>query len=341
MIAFMKNIFLPIAIVLLSSGVLLSQDPYFSQYFTSPMTLNPALIGKGSSATRVMATHRTQWWGSIGSAFVTSSISAEMPIATKKNQNNQLAIGLMGLTDASNAGLLKNNYFSVGVAYNLALNKAGTQTFGAGLVGTYGNRLLDQSKFLFQSQFSSFGFIRSINANDPIQLPRRSYFDVAAGVHYRSVGKKWDINLGASAYHIAQPDISAYESSSFFLRARLNLQAGLTRKITGGDELHFSSLFTKYGNTNVLTYGGIYKYKIQGNHPIKSVNAGVFHRVDDSFVAYSALEGQRWAVGFTYDFIHSAVRTYYNSVQSTEISFCYFVRSKKKPVFAPQQKFYY
>lgn len=338
----MKRIYVSLVmVILLKSGGLFAQDPYFSQYFTSPMTLNPALIGKGVPSTRVLATQRSQWWGAAGAAYVTSTVSAEIPLATKANENNQLAIGLMGLTDASNGGLLKNNYFSAGVAYNLALDKSGNKTFGGGFMATYGNRLLDQSKFLFQSQFSSFGFIRSIAANDPIQLPQRNYFDVSAGVHYRSVGKKWDFNLGASAYHLAQPDISAYDAATYSMRMRLNVQMGLARKFKGGDELDFSSLLTRYGYTTVATLGGIYKYKIQGDHIISRLNAGILYRMDDSFIGYTALEGQRWSFGLAYDFIKSDVKTYYNSVQSMEISFCYFMKSKKKPFKVPAQQFFY
>jgi type IX secretion system PorP/SprF family membrane protein len=338
----MKRIYVSLVmVILLKSGGLFAQDPYFSQYFTSPMTLNPALIGKGVTDTRVLATHRSQWWGSTGAAFVTSTVSAEIPLASKKNENNQLALGLMALTDASNGGLLKNNYFSAGFAYNVALDREGKQSFGGGLMATYGSRLLDQSKFLFQSQFTSFGFIRAIPANDPIQIPKRNYFDVAAGIHYRSVGKKWDFTVGASAYHLAQPDITAYNAASYSMRMRVNAQMGLSRKFKGGDEMHFTSLMTRYGYTNVYTIGAIYKYKVQGEHAVTRLNGGILYRVDDSYVGYTALEGQRWGLGVTYDFIHSDVKTFYNSVQSMEVSFCYFMGSKKKPVKTPVQQFLY
>jgi type IX secretion system PorP/SprF family membrane protein len=338
----MKRIYVvSLLVILMKSGGLFAQDPYFSQYFTSPMTLNPALIGKGNTGTRVLATHRSQWWGSAGAAYETSTVSAEIPLATKKNEKNQLALGIMGLTDASNGGLLKNNYFSAGFAYNVALDREAKQTFGGGLMATYGSRLFDQSKFLYQSQFGSFGFIRSIAANDPIQLPQRNYFDVAAGIHYRAIGKKWDVNLGASAYHLAQPDISAYDQATFSMRMRFNLQASLAKKYKGGDELHFTSLYSSYGNTDLVTIGGIYKYKIQGDHAISRLNGGAMYRIGDSYIAYAAVEAQRWSVGFTYDFIRSDVRTYYNSVQSMEIAFSYFLGSKKKPFRVPAQHFYY
>jgi hypothetical protein len=62
-------------------------------------------------------------WGSAGAACETSAVSAEIPLSTKKNEKNQLALGIMGLTDAFNGGLLKNNYFFAGFAYNVALDR--------------------------------------------------------------------------------------------------------------------------------------------------------------------------------------------------------------------------
>ena len=90
---------------------------------------------------------------------------------------------------------------------------------------------------------------------------------------------------------------------------RFNMQASLAKKYKGGDELHFTSLYSSYGYTDLVTIGGIYKYKIQGDHAISRLNGGAMYRIGDSYIAYAAVEAQRWSVGFTYDFIRSDVRS--------------------------------
>ena len=60
-----------------------AQDPYFSQYFMSPMTNNPALAGRGITETRVLANIRSQWWGTGMPAFRTNSISIEKRVSVK------------------------------------------------------------------------------------------------------------------------------------------------------------------------------------------------------------------------------------------------------------------
>lgn len=337
----MKRIILVLIVLVVKNGVLLAQDPFFSQYFMSPMTINPAMIGKGTKATRVMANHRSQWWGSQAASFVTNTVSAEMPFAKKGTDKSQLALGVMGLSDVSNNGILKNNYFSAGMAYNQNLNQEGTKKFGAGLMATFGSRVLDVSKMQWQSQFGSFGFNAALPSGENLQLPKRSYFDVAAGVHYSSEGKKWNFNIGASAYHVAQADISAFDAGNSLMRMRFNMNMDLAYKFKGGDEFHVISLFTQYNNKTVLNYGGIYKFKIDGDHVLSRINGGLMARTGDAVIGYVALEAPKWSLGVSYDFIQSDVQTFYNSVQSMEVSFCTFMTSKKKNIKAPSTQFLY
>ena len=47
-----------------------AQDPNFSQFFASPLTLNPALTGKFDGVYRIAGNYRNQW-PTISNAFVT------------------------------------------------------------------------------------------------------------------------------------------------------------------------------------------------------------------------------------------------------------------------------
>ena len=70
----MKKIF---SLFLMSVGVTAvtsAQDPNFSQFFASPLTLNPALTGKFDGTFRVAGNFRNQW-PTINNAFVTKTAS--------------------------------------------------------------------------------------------------------------------------------------------------------------------------------------------------------------------------------------------------------------------------
>ena len=76
-------------------GDLWAQDPAFSQFFASPLSLNPALTGKFNGIFRVAGNYRNQW-PQINNAFITSTVSVDGNILTNKITNGDaLGIGVM------------------------------------------------------------------------------------------------------------------------------------------------------------------------------------------------------------------------------------------------------
>jgi len=64
------------AIMLLGVKKVCSQDPHFSQFFSSPLTLNPAFCGKFNGTIRAAANYRDQW-PSINRAYQTATASVD------------------------------------------------------------------------------------------------------------------------------------------------------------------------------------------------------------------------------------------------------------------------
>src|SRR5215208_2319781 len=90
-----------------------AQDPNFSQFFVSPLTLNPALTGKFNGNFRVAGNYRDQW-PEISKAFITSTISFDMPILRGKLSDlDTWGVGLMAMTDKTANGVLSGNFISL------------------------------------------------------------------------------------------------------------------------------------------------------------------------------------------------------------------------------------
>ena len=82
-----------------------AQDPNFSQFFASPLTLNPALTGKFDGSFRVAGNYRNQW-PTINTAFRTATASFDIAILQNKlPYNDQFGVGVMGFTDRSANGI--------------------------------------------------------------------------------------------------------------------------------------------------------------------------------------------------------------------------------------------
>ncbi|MES2374644.1 MAG: PorP/SprF family type IX secretion system membrane protein [Bacteroidota bacterium] len=309
-----------------------AQDPHFSQYFNSPMTINPALTGKDIADWRVLANFRSQWWGGSETApFTTTAISLEKAYQKGAGGKSSLGIGLSLLSDASNSGLLKNNFFAFGTAYNLALDRNGDEQIGLGLEAVYANRLVDGNKLELQSQFGSMGFQRSIPSGDPINTISNHYFDMNVGVYYSKYypSNNWGFRAGAAIFHVSTPEEGVYNSNTYNINMRYSFQAGLVFKSTNGNELNVSAVNDRQGSNNIFSLGGVYKIKLMDN-AMQSFNIGAWNRFNDSFYPYIGLEGQNWLVGLAYDIVNEKRNLALNGVQSIEFSLAWHFNSPRK-----------
>ena len=75
----MKNSFRLVILLIFFANVVSAQDPSFSQFFASPLTLNPALTGKFNGDLRAAGNYRNQW-PDVNKAYITSTVSVDLPI---------------------------------------------------------------------------------------------------------------------------------------------------------------------------------------------------------------------------------------------------------------------
>src|SRR6187399_2750661 len=109
--------------ILLAPVTALAQDPHFSQFFASPLTLNPAFTGKFDGDFRVAGNYRNQW-PSINKAFVTYTASADVSILKNRiSEVDQFGVGIMGFKDQSGNGVLNYDYVSFSTAYHKGLDE--------------------------------------------------------------------------------------------------------------------------------------------------------------------------------------------------------------------------
>src|SRR3954454_20934906 len=114
-----------ICIILTIAVVGRAQDPNFSQFFVSPLTLNPALTGKFDGVFRVAGNYRNQW-PTINNAFTTYTVSVDGSILRSRiPEFDQFGVGIMAFSDKSGNGVLQNNYLAISTAYHKSLDENG------------------------------------------------------------------------------------------------------------------------------------------------------------------------------------------------------------------------
>jgi len=303
-----------------------AQDPNYSQYFMSPMTLNPALIGKGVADMRLLSNIKSQSWGS-QAAFKTTSVSFEKSINAKAIPDDQFGVGISFVNDASNGGFLNRNFITIGAAFNKKLSTY--SNFGIGISTTYANLLLDQKDNInFQNQFGSMGFIGM--PNDPSLIANKSYLNADAGIHYSYEDSTWGVNFGSSIYHAANNNQGVLKNTSYAPGPRYSTRLSIFRKYKSGDEIYLLTSLDNQGVNNFITLGSIYKLNIPGDHPINKLNIGLFDRLGYLIYPYVGFESTHWIAGISYDINNSNEKINNYPFQSIEISIGWLFNSDNK-----------
>lgn len=152
----MKRIFILLSIVFVGLS-LTAQDIHFSQFYASPLTLNPALTGKFDGLYRVSAIYRDQWRNiqeEKANTFVTPSLSVDFSLLKDKLKNGALGAGAVVTYDK--VGVFNTMDVGLNLAYHMALDKNKKYSLGVGFQGMYSNRKID-GELTFEDELLSGG----------------------------------------------------------------------------------------------------------------------------------------------------------------------------------------
>ena len=315
---------------LLIGAVVNAQDPNFSQFFASPLTLNPALTGKFDGVYRVAGNYRNQW-PTINNAFTTYTASFDAGILKSRiPEYDQFGIGVLGFADDAGNGVLKNNALGLSLAYHKALDENGFHQLGVGFQGAYVGKRLDVTKVTFEDQLTPSGFTGATSEIFPGQRVSVSYFDMNAGILYNgSTDGNNNFYLGASMYHINRPKESFQGDQFFNLSGRVTFQGGGKIPVGQYNYIHFSANHSRQANATNTVIGGA--YALNANADLENptnIYIGSWYRFGDAIIPYVGLEFGEFHIGATYDINISSLKPGSNMRGGAEISLIYI----KKPV---------
>lgn len=323
----MKKLF-PVIVLFIIACKAGAQDPNFSQFFASPLTLNPALTGKFDGLYRIAGNYRDQW-PTFNNAFVTYTVSADFGILKSRvPEIDQFGVGFMAFSDKSGNGILSNNYGAISVAYHKGLDENGYHQIGAGFQGTFVNKRLDINKVTFADQLTPLGFTgvtSEVFASNRINL---SYFDLNAGIIYNGSTNGYNnFYLGASMYHINRPKES-FQGGNFLLPARVTIQGGFKIPVAGYHTLHFSANHSFQANAKNTVVGAAFGLNVNQSedNPV-NLYLGSWYRFNDAIIPYVGLEFGELHLGYSYDINTSSLKPGSNMRGGNEISLIFI----KKP----------
>ena len=311
---------------LIATHLVKAQDPHFSQFFASPLTLNPAFTGKFSGSWRLAANHRDQW-PSIPKAYVTTSASIDFPILKNRIPDKDVfGVGISGLSDASANKILKLNYGSVSMSYHKALDENGYSTIGAGFQATYSSLNLNVGELKFEDMLTQNGFTGQTsevitNGN------KQSYFDVNAGLLYSgSTNGQNNFYLGASMYHINRPKVG-FQDKNWYLSGRISIHGGGSFPLSDVITVHTSLIHQIQNKASETIVGAAIAANLgQDAEKPSAVYIGSWVRFNDAIVPYIGLEFGGLRIGVSYDFNISNLKAATTSRGGSEFSIIFIKR---------------
>ncbi len=318
--------------------VLSAQDPHFSQFFSSPLTLNPAFTGKFFGAYRVSGNYRNQW-PTLNNAFTTTTASVDFQVL--KNRiiaADTWGVGVMGYADNSANGAIKFNYASFSTAYHKGLDEDGMHQIGAGFQVTYANTIVNTSLLTFEDQLTTAGFTGITSEVFSSSTLNSNYIDVNAGLLYNgSTNDQNNFYFGLSMYHINRPN-QKFVGAEYFLNPRTNFHAGGYFPIGQTTTIHLSGLQMFQGGFSETMVGGAIQFNSDlYNLKSTSLYVGAWMRFNDAIIPYIGLEFGDYRLGASYDYNTSLIRTATQNRGGIEISLIYIRRpSTDRPVNCPK-----
>ncbi|NNM95269.1 MAG: PorP/SprF family type IX secretion system membrane protein [Bacteroidia bacterium] len=326
----MKKILVTLALgfQLLAISHVKAQDPAFSQFYASPLLLNPAILG-ASDDWRTSLCYRNQW-GSVNSGYTDYDFNTSYPIYLK-DEGSKIFVGLALLDDKAGAYGLMNGYLSVG--YNKELGD--NQNVCLALYGGLGQLAINTSGLTFDDQYVN----GSYNANTPtgeMGLSRSvMYPDAGFGfTWYMNPPReksKFNAYAGISGFHLNEPN-QTLNGGVATLPIRMNYIAGIKIFESEKVELSPNVMVCTQGGNVIAAVGAYCYYNLKDDFKL---TLGMWYRANDAIPILIGVEYKGFELGYSYDMVTSTLNAYATGLNASEITLAYNFARKKKDDSAP------
>ncbi|MEY5000706.1 MAG: hypothetical protein RLZZ211_742 [Bacteroidota bacterium] len=280
----MKNLTLTFLFIL-AAGQLLAQDPTFTQFYSNPVYLNPALAGS-SGCPRVALNYRNEWPQLTGN-YVTYAASYDSYF-----KNISGGVGLVALHDQQGQGTIQTSMIGASYSNYLKVNRKFRLMFGA--QAAYYQKYLDWSQLTFGDMIDPRrGFIYQ-TGDVPRGDGHRGFFDVSAGI----VGFSKNFYFGAAFHHLNRPDESMILGQS---RLPVKITGHLGANIKLGQRGRYSSSTFLSPNIIYQYQNGFQQLNVGAYLKYESFTIGAWYRNKDAFILTLGINTDKYRIGYSYD----------------------------------------
>lgn len=341
-------------ILLLGTGITASaQDIHFSQFYLSPLNLNPAMTGLMNCNIRLTANYRNQWASVLKSnAYSTYNVSYDQKIPVGRYDN----FGIGGTFWGDQAGEANfatvTGKISASYSKRMAGSRKEAHYLVVGAEAGLSQRSLEFSKLKWGTQHDGQGGYDNTapSLEDNFNQDQFLFADAAAGLLWFSV---FDDNnnfyAGAAYHHLNRANQSFDENKNDYLYSRFTIHAGGEFEVAPKFGLVPGVIVMKQGPSFQVNSGTSFKFLLssgRGNFSnYQAVHFGTWARISnkvesgilmDALILSARFDYNQFTLGFSYDVNVSDLKPASNNNGAFEFALAYkFCGDQRRGVYCP------
>lgn len=360
----MKSLIRLVSVVLaisFTSTISVAQDIHFSQFYMSPLNLNPAMTGVNNCKTRLVANYRNQWSSVLGSnAYNTYSVSYDQKVAVGRADYFGIGGTLWG--DVAGQSRFGSTQGRMSFSYSKKVGgyRKSAKYFVVGADAGITQRAVRDGDLQWGTQHNGQGgFDRTIDPGEPQTDFDFLYADVSAGVLFFNVTDEYNNwFLGAAMAHLNQPNVSFYDED-VSLYTRTTIHGGGQFEISRGTSLLPNFVIFLQGEQREYNFGTSVRFDIGSRQLPQSwqiggwfragtketfsadgttgelISEGGFHA--DAIIISTRFNYDKFGIGFSYDATISDLSSAGSAVGAFEFSLNYFICGpERRAVYCPR-----
>jgi type IX secretion system PorP/SprF family membrane protein len=311
-----------IVLWLLIPGFASAQDPSFSQFFSSPLNINPSLTANHNSKWRLVTNFRDQWIGP-ASPYATGTVSYDTKIMKDKlPETSVLGLGGMLMYDYAMAGIHRSIYGSLNVSYNITLSDyAGDHRLGIGVGGIVASKRIEFHRLIYPEQFAGTGFNTSLPTGEAALSNLKPYISSTAGATYSYTNDRSNFDMGVAVFHLNKPRQTVLDDPNKYLAMRKVVHANFETYLNDAVLINTNGIYQEQSKASYFSVGGALGFFIDEDGTDQILYTGVWYWSKNAIIPYVGLKYKNMQFGITYDITVSKLSEAEQKPKSFELSF--------------------
>lgn len=297
-----------------------AQEHYFSQFYASPLNLNPALSGVSSGDLRVAMNYRDQSNNLL--SYTTFSGSFDMKILRGQLDNDVAAIGLVAVSDQMANNAISSLYMLGSGAYHFALGPSNSHYLALGFQGGIFQRKIDMNEFSFPNQWTISTFYdETIPHGLNITNNQSLTADLNAGLFwYHFIENNSTVFGGIAVYHVFEPS-HKFLSNDAHINRKMVLHGGRRIPVSRKIRIIPNVLYMQQNKANQIAGGADMEYHFPDSE--FALKTGLWYRFyNHSVISSLGVIFKNIKFGLSYD-IYSKVQAMSRTNGGLEFSLVY------------------